>query len=464
MEVGEILQRLGIALSLGLIVGLQRERTGAPLAGFRTFPLITLFGALAGLLAQQFGGWILAAALVALAALIVMGNLTQKEDPGLTTEAAMGVMFLIGAFLVSGPINVAVILGGTVAMLLHLKPQMHSVARRLGDEDFRAIMQFVLLSLVILPILPNQSFGPFQVLNPFKIWLMVVLIVGISLGGYIIYKFFGERIGTVAGGVLGGLISSTATTVSYARRTKAVPDAAATASLVIMAASTIVFIRVLILIGASAPHFLPVAVYPIGIIMAGLAVICAAAWWGSETGQAKMPEQTNPSELKAALIFAGLYALVLLGTAAAREYFGSRGLYVVAVLSGLTDMDTNTFSVSQMVGTGGVPPGTGWRLVVVAALANLAFKAGIVAALGSKQLLKRMGLLFGCSAAVAAAVLVFWQDSPEGKDREEAPMVETDSRAGDPSGSSATDGRAAEEGLRAPAGDKKTPGNDSRGS
>src|SRR5690606_13345322 len=121
MEFGETLQRLGIALSLGLIVGLQRERTGAPIAGFRTFPLITLFGALAGLLSLEYGGWILAAAVVALAAVIVIGNVNNgAPDGGLTTEVAMGVMFLIGAYLMSGLINISVIIGGTVAILLHL--------------------------------------------------------------------------------------------------------------------------------------------------------------------------------------------------------------------------------------------------------------------------------------------------------------------------------------------------------
>ena len=259
MEAGELVdlfQRLGIALGLGLIVGLQRERSGSPLGGFRTFPLATLFGSVSGLIAMRFGGWPIAAGLVVVAALLIMGNLERQErDAGLTTEVAMLLMYMVGALVMFGPASVAVIIGGTVAVLLHFKPEMHSIARRLEDPDFRAIMQFVLITLVILPILPNQAYGPYQVLNPFKIWLMVVLIVGISLGGYIIYKFFGEKAGTLVGGILGGLISSTATTVSYARRTSKAPEASALAALVIMVASTIVFGRVLILIGASAPEF-----------------------------------------------------------------------------------------------------------------------------------------------------------------------------------------------------------------
>src|SRR5688500_17501825 len=283
MEAGELVdvfQRLGIALGVGLIVGLQRERSGSPLGGFRTFPLATLFGAVSGLIAMRFGAWPIAAGLVVVAAVLIMGNLERQErDVGLTTEVAMLLMYMVGALVMFGPVSVAVIIGGTVAVLLHLKPEMHSIARRLADPDFRAIMQFVLITLVILPILPNQRYGPYEVLNPYKIWLMVVLIVGISLGGYIIYKFFGQKAGTLAGGILGGLISSTATTVSYSQRTAKAPDASGLAALVIMVASTIVFVRVLILIGASAPHFLAVAAWPIGIVLGALALVCLVLWW-----------------------------------------------------------------------------------------------------------------------------------------------------------------------------------------
>lgn len=408
-ELADILQRLAIALGLGLIVGLQRERIRSPLAGFRTFPLVTLFGALTGLLAQQHDGWLIAAGLIATGIIIVIGNWDQRErEPGLTTEVSMLLMFSIGAFIISGPISVAVILGGTVAVLLHLKPQMHSLARRLEDPDFTAIMQFVIITLVILPILPSKQYGPYQVLNPYKIWLMVVLIVGINLGGYIVYKFFGQKAGTLAGGMLGGLISSTATTVGYARRTAQAPEASAMAALVIMVASTIVFGRVLVLIGAAAPGFLPHAAIPIGIVLAGLAVVCLALWWHSSKEKAALPEQGNPSELKAALIFAGLYALVLLAVAWARANFGTQGLYIVAGLSGLTDMDAITLSVSDMVSRQQIQPGTAWRMVLVAAMSNLLFKTAIVAFLGSRRLLGRIVLLFGIAFGLSLAVLLFW--------------------------------------------------------
>jgi uncharacterized membrane protein (DUF4010 family) len=336
-----------------------------------------------------------------------MENLQEKG--GITTEVAMLLMFGVGAFAMIDKPGLAAVVGGTVAMLLHLKPQMHSMARRLEDPDFKAIMQFVLITLVILPLLPNQAFGPYKVLNPYKIWLMVVLIVGISLGGYIVYKFFGEKAGTLAGGVLGGLISSTATTVSYSRRTKGAPEASHLAALVIMMASTIVFVRVLIIIGAAAPGLLPVAGPPIGVTFAAMLVIAVAYWWRSAGKErADLPQQGNPSELKAALVFAGMYALVLLAVAAAKEKFGSSGLYVVAVISGLTDMDAITLSLSDMSSREQLESGTAWRLMLVAAMANLVFKAGAVAFLGSRELLKRIAVLFGLSFAAGLATILLW--------------------------------------------------------
>jgi len=302
-----IIKQLGISLGLGLLVGLQRERTNARIAGFRTVPLITLTGTLCALLAQSSGDWLVGLGFLAVAGLVIVANLpplkTAAADPGLTTEAALLVMYCVGAYVVMGPLAVAIALGGGVAVLLHFKPEMHALAGGIGDKDFRAIMQFVLITLVILPVLPNRFYGPFDVLNPFRIWLMVVLIVGISLGGYVIYKLFGERAGTLAGAVLGGMISSTATTVSFARLSRASAPSTGLAAFAILTASTIVFARVLLEIGAVAPGFLPVAARPLGVMLAALAALSLALWGFTRRQASHLPEQSNPSELKPALVF-----------------------------------------------------------------------------------------------------------------------------------------------------------------
>lgn len=412
MELSSEFRQLGIALGLGLLVGLQRERTNARLAGFRTFPLITLFGAICALLAQTFGGWVVAAGMAGLIGLLIMGNLRAphpaEADPGLTSEAAMLVMFAIGAFLAMEKTALAIATGGTVAVLLHLKPEMHRFATRLGERDFKAIMQFALISLVILPVLPNQFLGPYDALNPFKIWLMVVLIVGISLGGYVAYKVLGPRAGALASGLLGGLISSTATTVSYARRSKQSPATVTLATFVITMASAVVFARVLALIGATAPAFFFIAWPPLVVMLGWFSVLALICWILRRGESSSMPEQENPSELKPALLFAGLFAVVLVATAAAKDYFGQSGLYAVAVLSGLTDMDAITLSVTQMVNAQNLPAETGWRLILVASLSNLVFKAGTVATIGGSKLAIRVTLIFASAFAGGILLLMFW--------------------------------------------------------
>ena len=401
--------RLAIALGLGLLVGLQRERTDARLAGFRTFPLVALLGAVCGLLAQSFDGWIVFGGLVSLALVLVGGNLPllrgAEDSPGVTTEAALLVMFVVGAYLMVGSTAVAIAICGAVAVLLHLKPQMHSLAARIGDADFRAMMQFALISLVILPVLPDESYGPFHVLNPFRIWLMVVLIVGISLGGYVAYKFTGDRAGAWATGVLGGLISSTATTVSLARRSRVSPASPQRTAFVILIASAVVFLRLAILVGATAPQFLKNLAVPFAVMFATLGGMAGLMFAPRQSEPRWIPEQANPTELKPAILFGALYAVVVLAVAAANERFGHGGLYVTAVVSGLTDMDAITLSVTQLVASGELGGHAGWRFILVAAMANLAFKAVVVAALGERKLFGAVALGFGLSAVAGAALL-----------------------------------------------------------
>lgn len=409
-DLSDVFLHFGIALGLGLLVGLQRERAASLLGGVRTFALVTLSGTLAAYLAQPLGGWLVAAGLVSLAGLLVAGNLIKLKggrfDPGLTTEVAMLLMFGVGAYLVVGPAEVAIALGGTVAVLLYLKPQLHGLSEKIGDADFRAIMQFALITLVILPVLPNRTFGPYQVLNPREIWLMVVLIVGLGLSGYLAYKVLGDRGGALLAGLLGGVISSTATTVSYSRRAAASPAASGLAALVVVIASGVSFVRLLIEIGVVAPAFLSSAALPLGLMLAALAAYALALWRRRSPGETEAPEAENPSELKPALIFAGLYALILVAVEAARRHLGASGLYAVAAISGLTDLDAITLSTSNLVSSGRLEAAVGSRLVVLAALSNLAFKAGVVAFLGNRGMLLRVGLGYGLAAAVGFAWLL----------------------------------------------------------
>lgn len=270
MDLLDVFQKVGLALLLGLLVGLQRERVQARLAGIRTFALIALLGAVCGLLSGNLGGWPIGVGALAVAALLVAGNLAcrsaHESDPGITTEVAALLMFAVGAYLVVGHEAVAIATGGATALLLHWKRPMHAFVARIGEADLAAMMQFVLITLVILPVLPNQTLGPYDVLNPRHIWLMVVLIVGISLGGYVAYKSLGAEAGAVLAAMLGGLISSTATTVIYARRTASAPASVRLGALVLIIASTVAMVRVIAEVSVVTPrHFVELAA-PLGAV------------------------------------------------------------------------------------------------------------------------------------------------------------------------------------------------------
>ena len=412
MPLPDVFGDLAIALGLGLIVGLQRESADSKLAGLRTFPLVALLGAVCALLAGSAGGWIVGAGLLGVAAATAMGNAAllgrPEADPGITTEVALLLMYGVGACAVLGDRAVAVVLGGTIAVLLHFKAELHGLVARLGDRDLRAIMQFVLLALVVLPVLPDDTYGPYAVFNPREMWLMAVLIVGLSLGGYIALKFIGENAGIVAGGLLGGLISSTATTVSWSRRTRDNPETSRAAALVILIASTVVYGRVLVEIGAVAPPFLAVAAPPILTLSAAMAAAVGVLWLRTRGGGPSRSEGHHPADLKTAFTFAALYLVVLLAVAYAKDRTGTRGLYVIGAVSGLTDVDAITLSVARLTGSGQIDSAQGWRLIVVAVLSNLAFKGVMAALLGDGRLRRWIALLFGLQVLAGAAVLALW--------------------------------------------------------
>lgn len=409
MELHTTFERLGIALGLGLLVGLQREKAGSMIAGIRTFGLISTWGAVAALLSLTFGAWFVPGGALALAALFVVGNVakisTGAGDPGQTTEVAGLLVYGVGALVMSGHLAVAAALGGAIAVLLHWKQPLHAFVGRLGEDDLHVIMKFALVSLVILPILPNRTFGPYDVLNPFEVWLMVVLIVGLSLVGFVAYRLFGSRAGAVLSGILGGMVSSTATTIA-ATRTPRKETGHATAAIVLLA-SAVLMVRILVEIAVVGPRLLGAAIIPVAGLGVLLVAAAALALRRDANDGATPIAQSNPAQLRTALIFGLLYAAVTLAAAAAKEHAGASGLYAVAAISGLTDLDAITLSTARSVQEARLEPADGWRVVMVAVLANLFFKAGIILLSGNRTLLRSVGPTFAAATALGILFVFF---------------------------------------------------------
>ena len=268
---------LGIALGLGLLVGLQREREQSRMAGIRTFGLVTVFGALSGLIHNQVGqGWILVAGVLSIAVLMAVANIIQRdlENPriGQTTEIAALLMYMVGIYLAVGNIIVGIVIGAAIAILLYLKEFFTLHISQLGEKDLRAFMVFVAVSLVILPILPDETFGPYDVLSLREIWLMVVLIVGISVSGYFAYKWLGKKVGTGLSGILGGLISSTATTITYSRLSKDLASSHYLSAFIIIAASAVSIIRIIVELLVVTPKYIATLAPPLLIVAAVMGI------------------------------------------------------------------------------------------------------------------------------------------------------------------------------------------------
>jgi uncharacterized membrane protein (DUF4010 family) len=400
---------LGMALGLGLLIGMQRERSEPTVAGVRTFSLITLLGALAAIIGRDGGPWFLSAGLIVVVTVVVTGKVltagNKRTDHGITTLVAAAVMYVVGAMCVLDHRAPAVAVTGVVYVLLHSKAGLHAFIGRLTPTDLRAIAQFVLISLVILPVLPDQPMGPYGVLNPFKIWLMVVLVVSVSLIGYLLHKFAGQRGGVVLSGVLGGVISSTATTVSMARRSATSRSVAAPATVVLIA-TAMMYVRLIVVLAVAAPGFLASAAAPLGAMF--LLSLATAVILFRKTGRGDhgLPKQTNPTELKWALIFAAIYAVVLVGAAFAKDRLGDAALLVVASISGLHDMDAITLSMGQMVHAGTIESSLGHDAVIVAAISNLVCKGMYAWLIGGPKFGKAIAAAF--SAQAAGGFLLLW--------------------------------------------------------
>lgn len=404
----EALPQFLTSLAIGLLIGLERERTPSAKAGLRTFALVAIFGTLSALLSTKLGSpWLLIAGLLAVAGMIIaayLNNPDKENDPGTTTVIALLLCYGLGAIIWYGLATLAVMLAIGITALLYFKPELRGLSQRLTRSDLVAVLQFSVLTFIVLPILPDQSYGPYNAFNPHQAWLMVVLISGISLAGYTALHTVGTRYGAPLLGFLGGLASSTATTLLYARNSKRNPVMSHLAASVIVIASMVVLLRLLVISAVVAYGTLP-GLFPVlaGGFLFGLVVALYNWRKMDEATGLNIPETSNPAELRTAIGFGLLYVVVLLGASWMQDFAGSRGLYAVALVSGLTDVDAITLSSLRLFNVGQLSEHQTVTAIALAFISNIAFKFGMVVFIGGWNLARYVATGF---VAMACGVLL----------------------------------------------------------
>lgn len=411
MDVTASIWSLLTATLAGFLIGLERERKretrGSIFAGVRTFSLIALFGAINGQISASYGiaftlvGFLLLGGLTGLA----YWRASAGEKIGGTTEVAALVAFGLG--VLAGHNEYIVALAGAVVVtaVLSLRAELHSLALGLSREDLFAVVQFATVSLIVLPLLPDEAFGPWGVWNPRTIWTLVVLISGISFLGYVATKVIGTRHGVALTGLLGGLASSTAVAFSFSGRSKANPSLSRLFAAGTLAASAVTVPRLLIWLGAVQPTLILPALPPL-IAFVGVTLIGGAITHYANRGRDTADvELHNPFELKTALKFGVLFALILLLARAAEVFLGEYGLYLASALAGFTQLDAITLSLARLVEEGLLKE-TAVKGLAIAVASNNLFKGGLAISLGSRTYGRYV--VFTLVIAATVCILTAW--------------------------------------------------------
>jgi len=408
--------RFAAALGLGVLLGMERERakTGASFAGVRTFGLLALAGAVAGFVDESLDRpWLALAVFAAVAALVIVSYrvTAQRGELGITTEVSALLALLLGFLCVRGHVVTAAGLAVASGAVLALKDWLHRLSGRIEAADVEATLKFAIVSIIILPLVPDMNYGPapLDVINPYKIWLMVVLISGLNFASYLLVKIVGAEHGIGLTGILGGLVSSTAVTLGFSQRSRQEPAQATPLALGILVAWTVMFLRVVVLVSAVDRGLAPriaLAMSAFGVPSLG---ICWLLWRrGRSSEKALVSAGENPFELGVAIRFGLIFGVITFVAKAAQVYLGDAGLYLAGAIAGLTDVDAIALSMSQLSLADPANAEPASRAIVIAVASNTLFKAGMVASLGApglrRVILGATGVIL-LAAAVSAALL-----------------------------------------------------------
>ncbi|ALZ75240.1 MgtC/SapB family protein [Rheinheimera sp. F8] len=411
-----LLQNFAYALAIGALVGIEREKHKvsnlSSFGGVRTFMLLALLGAVGAWLGLQLQQPWPELAVLAVVSLLVLAayNRKQREEPqapGLTTELSAMLVFLLGGAVMHGHAGIAVALAIITSAILAFKQPLHGLVDKIGNDDLYAGLKLLIATFIVLPLLPDHALDPWQAFNPYKIWLLVILISLLSLIGYIATRLLGPARGTAVAGLAGGLVSSTAVSLSFARLSKQPQDGDNQDDALacgILLAWSVMSLRVLLMVGIV---YLPLLspLWPSVSAMA-LVTLTLAAYFYRRAPQLQANSATsvsNPFSLWAASQFALMFAAVLLVVKLTEHYAPAEGLYLVAAIAGTTDVDAITLSMAQYAQQAGREQLAATALVI-AVLSNTLVKTVLVCTLGSTGLRQR--LLSACGLVVLTAALL----------------------------------------------------------
>ena len=414
MEGLDVLGRMGAALGIGILIGLERGWStrdlpeGHRVAGVRTFGLMGLVGAVAALLSETLGGVVLGLGFLAVVIVMLFGrylNLAETKDIGATTIVAALLTFALGAVSMVGHLGLAVSAGVLAALLLSAKAELHGAIRRIDRQELLAALKLLIMSVVLLPVLPNRGFGPWEALNPFEIWLMVVLICLLSFAGYVGIRVLGDRKGLTLAALAGALVSSTAVTISLSRLSEKDRTRAGLVGGAILLAWSVMYARTLVIVTVFGLSLLKGLAYPLGLAcLVGVAIAVAfVRSAGSSEPKHGIPLR-NPFDFWVAVKFGLVLAVVIVLARAVKEWVGAGGVYFVAGASGFVDVDAATLSLTQMV-PAQIPVDVGVGGVLLASVANTVFKAAVAVFNSRGGLLKPIAIGLGAQVLALAVGL-----------------------------------------------------------
>ncbi|HHW16325.1 MAG TPA: MgtC/SapB family protein [Methanothermobacter sp.] len=406
-----LILRILISLGIGALIGIERERRrkNSEFAGIRTFMLMALLGTLSVYVSEVFP-YFLIVAFIGLVALIVASYIMSTKDDGdigLTSEVAALLTFVLGAICGWGDgYKLAPVVAIIITVLLALKKYLHLFARRISEREMIDTLKFLVVAFVILPLLPNTYMGPFNVFNPYQIWLMVVFISGISYAGYIAMKIIGPERGLSITGIIGGLVSSTAVVTAMAGRVKESEGVMRAALFASVVASSMMFFRILfevMVINPGLLTFLSLPLFTMGIIGIALGLGLLRSPNANVKSEVKLK---NPFSLKPAFIFGALFMVILFAAKAANIYIGNMGVYLAGLISGIADVDAITVSMAILSRNNIISPYTAITTITLASISNTLVKLGIALLFGTKNFGKKIGMIFATMILAGLIIIV----------------------------------------------------------